>query len=225
MVTLFDGTIVDFDYRANEITIKARVPSHKLMTTGAETCFIQLHDGRLINREQQKIIYALFGDIRAYTGEDVDYIKSYTKSLFMTYCDVLGVHHKPFSFATCTRDEASSFIDFLLQMCIKLGIPISCTPADVADDVKTQIYAMILQKMCVCCGDVAELHHVEAVGMGRDRTTINHIGVQCLSLCRKHHTEAHTIGKDAFFKKYHLESVAIDEEIADVYNLKGGDNG
>jgi hypothetical protein len=54
---------------------------------------------------------------------------------------------------------------------------------------------------------------------GGNRERINHIGLQCLPLCREHHTSLHTMGNKDFMEKYHLQSVAIDKKIAKLYGL------
>jgi hypothetical protein len=60
----------------------------------------------------------------------------------------------------------------------------------------------------------------DAVGMGRNRKEICHIGMRALPLCREHHTEIHRIGQEDFLKRYIIEPVRIDERIAKVYRLK-----
>ena len=55
--------------------------------------------------------------------------------------------------------------------------------------------------------------------MGGDRHDMCHIGMECLPLCREHHGEAHQHGDAALMARYHLEPVAIDERIAEIYQL------
>jgi hypothetical protein len=80
-----------------------------------------------------------------------------------------------------------------------------------------------MNKKCAVCGKKTELHHVDAVGMGRNRREIDHIGMRCLPLCRDHHDEAHRIGETAFQEKYHLVPIEIDQKIAKKYGLKGAE--
>jgi hypothetical protein len=58
--------------------------------------------------------------------------------------------------------------------------------------------------------------------MGRNRDTIIHEGMEVLPLCREHHTEVHTIGRDSFMKKYHLgdHGIEADKTICRIYGLK-----
>ena len=61
---------------------------------------------------------------------------------------------------------------------------------------------------------------MDAVGAGRRRKEICHIGMRALPLCREHHEEVHRIGRETFCRKYFLEPVRIDERIAQAYKLK-----
>ena len=56
----------------------------------------------------------------------------------------------------------------------------------------------------------AELAHYHAVGRGRNRRKINHIGNQVLALCPNHHREQHNIGMDSFNEKYKLHEAWVD---------------
>jgi hypothetical protein len=89
------------------------------------------------------------------------------------------------------------------------------------DDIDDYVYACLINKKCPICGKKADLHHYENIGMGRNRDTIIHEGMEVISLCREHHTEAHTIGRDSFFKKYHIDGgITADKTICKIYKLK-----
>lgn len=65
------------------------------------------------------------------------------------------------------------------------------------------------------------MHHIDAIGMGNDRTETHNVGREVMSLCREHHTEIHTIGKEAFMARYHLEGgVTADNTICKIYGVK-----
>ena len=91
---------------------------------------------------------------------------------------------------------------------------------DYVDDIDDYVLACLTQKKCVICGAKADLHHCETVGMGRNRDEIIHEGMEVLPLCREHHTEAHTIGRDSFNSKYHIHGVEADKTICKIYGLK-----
>ena len=73
---------------------------------------------------------------------------------------------------------------------------------------------------CVC-GKRADLHHIDAVGMGNDRNEVQHLGREVMSLCRVHHTLYHSIGKSEFMTRFHLEGgVIADKTVLKIYGLK-----
>ena len=60
-------------------------------------------------------------------------------------------------------------------------------------------YLEKVRKMhCLVCGRQGEPHHLKAIGIGRKRKNemLEHYTV--IPLCRKHHTEIHTIGIEQF---------------------------
>ena len=71
----------------------------------------------------------------------------------------------------------------------------------------------------------AEIHHCEGstVGMGRNRKTMVHLGLELMPLCREHHGECHNIGQKAFNEKYHLQGIPADEKICKKAGLKYAD--
>ena len=95
----------------------------------------------------------------------------------------------------------------------------SISITELCEDIQASVYAAAIHKRCIVCGQKAELHHVDRVGMGGDRHDMCHIGMRALPLCREHHNEAHQHGDAALMDKYHLEPVVIDEKIAKKYRL------
>ena len=77
-----------------------------------------------------------------------------------------------------------------------------------------------MNKVCAVCNEPAELHHVERVGMGRNRNTINHLNMLVMALCGYHHRiECHNMPQEEFNKKYHLVPIKLTEEIGKKYHL------
>lgn len=179
-----------------------------------KTGSVRLDDGLHISARQMRAIHATFADIAAFTGNPDELTKV---SLKVMYCKERGVDF--FSFPEMDMTSAGDFIDWLLEWCVKWDIPLSEKIAARCDDIAKIMYACLLHKRCAICGAPAELHHVDAVGMGGDRNAIHHGGRLAMSLCRIHHTEAHTISFPTFCGKYHVEPVKIDRRIAKAHKL------
>lgn len=173
---------------------------------------IRLKDGREISREQQKKIYAMLNDISLYTG----YTPQETKEI-MKFSFISKYGGNIFSLSNVDMTTASKFIEFIIEFILMHDIPTKVSLLEQAEDIEKYIYMCLVFKKCCISGKRAELHHVDKVGMGRNRNEITHIGMKALPLSRKYHIEVHTIGQKAFEAKYHVFGVKIDELIASKY--------
>jgi hypothetical protein len=177
-------------------------------------------DRRGITPEQRRKAWALMTEIAAFQGQSKEDTYAEQRSAF-TLKHLETLQDGLFHLSTATVTTARAFITMLVEIIIEYGIPTKEPLYGLCDDIERYVYACLMNKKCAVCGKKTELHHVQAVGMGRNRREIDHIGMQALPLCREHHEEAHRIGNPAFLEKYHLVSIPIDERIAKKYNLKG----
>lgn len=159
-----------------------------------------------ISPEQRKKIYAIFGDMAESTGSNKEYIKENMKKDF-----IQNTGYKMFSLSNCDRELASDFIEFLINICFENGIQLRDKPKEIIDNIKRYIRVCYKNEMCVICGDSAEVHHVKAIGAGRDRKKVDDSNYPILPLCRIHHEEAHKKGVDSFLDEYHLETITKNE--------------
>ena len=185
---------------------------------------IILPDGRRISPEQRRKVYALIGEVAEYVDgiRNAGTIESAKKTLKMEFLlsRMEGMERRLFSLSNCDVTTAREFINFLVEFIIENDIPTRVPLIENCEDIEQYVYACLMSKKCAVCGRHADLHHVDVVGMGRDRKEICHIGMRALPLCRAHHTEIHAVGREDFLKRYFLEPVRIDERIAKVYRLK-----
>lgn len=182
---------------------------------------VGLEDGRLITPEQQRKAYALMGEIGEWCGCTKDEVKGIMKHQFVSE-HVEGLRRELFSLANCDVTTAKEYISYLIDFILQNGVPTHTPLRDLADDIDRYVYACLIRKACAVCQRPAEFHHIDTVGMGNNRNKVNHIGRECLPLCREHHTEIHTMPVQAFLDKYHLKVGICDEKIAKVYKLRGG---
>ncbi len=157
-----------------------------------------------ISEEQRKKIYALIKDIAAYAGDSNESTKDTMKSIF---CGEKEIEN--FSLSNCTRETASDFIEFLINFAFENGVALKESPRDYLDDIERYILVCIKNKVCAVCGKPAETHHWDAIGRGRDRRKYDDSDHRKITLCREHHTEVETIGRDTFAKKHHVIGVIV----------------
>lgn len=179
---------------------------------------VDIPDGRRISPEQRRKAYALLGEIADWMGASTAEIKLTIKHDFLRRY-VEGLHKELFSLADCDMTTARLFITHLIEMVLEFDIPLRVPLVTLCDDISKAVYSCLRHKKCIVCGKPCDLHHVDRVGMGRNRDDICHIGMECLPLCRDHHREAHDHGDQVLMDKYHLEPVEIDKEIARIYKL------
>ena len=176
---------------------------------------IRLFDGREISPEQRRKIFAIIGDIAWYSGHEPEYLR---KLLTLEFVKDKGCEF--FSLSNCEKSTATDFISWLIDFCFRWCVPTEDTLLMQADDIGKYLYSCLEHRKCAVCNAPADLHHVEAVGMGRDRGQIIHEGMQAMALCRKHHIEAHAMGQKSFDEKYHIYGIRLDAYLCGRLNLK-----
>lgn len=218
---IIDGTITGYT-PSGEVTIRAKYDnvSH-FLKCGYRTARIMLEDNRVITAGQRKKIYALLGEIADFIGDFPEIVKKTMKWEFRL--QRLEKMAGDFSLSDCSVELAGEFIDFLVEIIIAWEVPLKTPLIDLCEDIHKYVYACLKYKRCAVCGRKADLHHVDAVGMGYDRKEIGHEGMRALPLCRKHHIEVHTIGATDFEQTYHLIPIRLDKELCKLYKLKAGE--
>lgn len=208
------GKIVSYD--GELVTVVAPFSdTERMIKRDIRTARVILEDGRCISAEQRKKLYAIFNDIADYTGYVAEEVKEIMK------CDFIAATGcEEFSLSDVDMTTARLFLQHVIEFCVVWGIPTKDSLLDRAPDVARYIYLCAVNKRCCVSRKKAELHHVDAVGMGRNRKEIIHLGMEVIPLSPALHREIHTIGKTAFFEKYHVFGVRADEEICKVYKLK-----
>lgn len=183
-------------------------------------CYVEAIDGRTLSDKQRRMCYALINAIAEWSGNTTEDIKQAFKLEFWAnHVDTLA--DKIFSLSDAPMSLVAEFQRFLINFILSNDVPVKRPLIEYVDDINEYVYMCLIHKKCAVCGRPADLHHIDTVGMGNDRTEITHEGREAISLCRAHHTEIHTIGKQEFFAKYHFDKgVTIDKTILKIYNLR-----
>lgn len=217
------GRIVGYDDRRGEVLIRAPYDDWYTMTKREyKTCLVQMVDNRPLSDKQRRCCYALIRAISDETGMGTDPTKEYMKLKFLLE-DLDQTADKIFSLSNAPMSLICAFQRFLVRFILDWDIPCPFSLLDYVDDVQDYIYSCLINKKCCITGKPAELHHVDRVGMGRDRTDILHEGLEALPLCREKHQEAHTMSDQEFFETYHLPGgIVLDKTLCRIWRLKAG---
>ena len=204
------------------VTIVARYDDwYTLVKRGYSDVLIQMIDSRQLSSAQRRACYSLIRYIADYTGQGEDSTKEYMKLKFLA--DDFGeTADKIFSLSNAPMSLVCAFQRFLIRFILEWDIPCGDFPLlDFVDDINDYLYSCLVNKKCCVCGRKADLHHVDRVGMGRDREEIVHEGMEAMPLCREHHNECHTIGQKTFNEKYHFDKgIVLDKTLCHIYGLK-----
>lgn len=163
----------------------------------------------MINDDQRRKAYAILGDIAKFNGErDSENTKIQLKPLFIEAYP----KYEMFSLSNCSKELAKDFIQYLIILCFKMGIPLYNHPRELMDDdVYTYLYLCLKYRKCVICGGKAELAHVDSIGMGRDRTKVDDSKNLKMALCNRHHQTGgdsiHTLGVETFCVLNHVYGI------------------
>ena len=108
-----------------------------------------------------------------------------------------------------------------MRFIVDWDIPTRFPLLDMVDDVGDYLYSCLAHKKCCITGRPAQLHHIDRVGAGRDRTDIVHEGMEVLPLSPEMHQLAHTMPDSEFFERYHLPGgIILDKTLCKVWHLK-----
>ena len=215
------GKIVNYDERRGVVTIEAPYADFVTMCRREyKEVEITMLDSRPLSDRQRKSCYAMLREIAEWSGYGADEIKDIMKFNFI---GSLVEDMQQFSLSNAPMSLVAAFQTFLARFIVSHDVPTRRPMLEYVDDVQDYVYNCIINKRCPICGKKADLHHVQHIGMGRDRTEIIHEGLEVLPLCREHHGEIHNIGTQDFFKKYHISGgIPADKTICRIYKLKGG---
>lgn len=219
------GRIVGYDDKTGELLIRAPYADWYTMTKREfKQCLVQPIDGRPLSDKQRRMCYALLHEISDYTGQDLHMTKEYLKIRFLA--DDLGeTADKIFSLSNAPMSLVAAYQRYLVRFILEFDIPCSIPLLEYVDDIQDYIYSCLVTKKCCICGAPTDLHHIDRIGMGRDRHDVIHEGLEVLPLCREHHGEAHTMSDQEFFDKYHLPGgIVMDKTLCRIYGLKARRN-
>ncbi len=215
------GRIVSYNEQTGEVIISAPYSDwYTMVKRGYSDCLVQMIDSRPLSDKQRRSCYALIKEIAEFVGEGTDRTKEYMKLKFLAE-DFGETADKIFSLSNAPMSLVCAFQRYLVNFILEWDIPCSFPLLQFVDDVTDYIYHCLINKKCCVCGARSELHHVDAVGMGRDRDEIAHEGMEAMPLCRKHHGECHEMGQRSFNDKYHFDNgVKLDRTLCKIYKIK-----
>lgn len=164
-------------------------------------------DPRMVNPKQRKLFFALLGDIINWSGESKEMVKNYFYNKY--WVDTEGQEISLAHDSTNTVSDAKKLIDMVIDTIFANQVPVKKGYELLPRNEEHFQYKCLMNRQCLICGQHADIHHIDEIGMGRDRNKVDHTKHHLMALCRAHHTEYHKIGPIAFGNKYHISTAGI----------------
>lgn len=169
-----------------------------------------IKDPRGFTPQQRRFVFALMQDIYIYTGEPLESLKDVFYWQFRYFT---GKNISLSNESENTVDEVSTLSELILDFIFENNIPFREGYEIPPQNEQYFFYKCLMTRTCCNCGrKPADIHHVDAVGMGNNRKKINNSGRRFMALCRVCHTKIHTEGLTEFTNKRLLMPIKISDE-------------
>ena len=167
----------------------------------------EIVDPRAVSPKQRALFFALLNDIYNWSGQPQEFLKEwfYARYTVRTNGKVISLADN----GGCSKSDASVLINDVVDLIFEFDVPVKTGYELLPRDENQFQYECIKHRKCLICGQHADINHVDTVGMGRNRNTIDHTQNRLCALCRRHHQEWHQIGNQLFCQKYNLTNLGI----------------
>jgi len=165
-----------------------------------------------INRIEQQLIHAIITEMAKQMCQSAVHLRDQLKQHYAEAMD----YSRPFSLklGVCKEKEFRLFKDYVLDLAMEYGIVFE-NMSTYFDDLEQYAAMCIKYRMCSVTlkphdpdnGYVVEIHHVDKVGMGNDRTQVDHSKLRRMALLSEYHQLTHAMGEISFQEKYHVVGV------------------
>ena len=185
------------------------------LTEGDGVAALEFDDGRTRSIAQLRKAWAMLDEIALNTyGVINKKTKRATEIELKEQYSMETGYPVDWSQADADMDTERQFIETILDYCFENDVPFAMKTWDMLSNDYYAQYQALRHRKCVICGKHADIAHCYAVGIGRNREKINHIGNYVMPLCRIHHGQQHNIGIKTFMGRYHIKGIKVTPELA-----------
>ncbi len=210
----YSAIVKKLDYQRLIVDINEELNLERLKTMyfdydGDREIEFRFTDPRRFTAEQRRFIYALLGDIYAFTGEPIESLKEY---FYHIYEALTGLKISLADASLNTMSDATLLADIILDFIFEWDIPFKKGYEILPANAEYYFYKCLVSRKCCICGERADICHIDTVGMGRSRKKIDHTKHYFYAGCREHHQEEHRIGTQNFLNKYQIIPTKLNKE-------------
>ena len=180
----------------------------------------ELADRRKMRVRQRRLFFALINDIVQWSVMPQEYVKD------MFYLQYSAYTGKEISLADSSKTSVSDvnvLIDLVIDFMFEWNVPFKEGYKQLPREEQYFIYQCCRHRRCLVCGDHADIHHLDTVGMGMNRDHVDHTKKHVMPLCRTHHENYHQLGAEKFAELYHVsvDGIKLDVETLKKLGVKG----
>lgn len=180
----------------------------------------ELADRRKMRVRQRRLFFALINDIVQWSVMPQEYVKD------MFYLQYSAYTGKEISLADSSKTSVSDvnvLIDLVIDFMFEWNVPFKEGYKQLPREEQYFIYECCRHRRCLVCGDYADIHHLDTVGMGMNRDHTDHTKKHVMPLCRTHHENYHQLGAEKFAELYHVpvNGIKLDAETLKKIGIKG----
>lgn len=210
-------------YQVQKLTHKPNLDHVETVSGSADEYYTysELADTRKARPQQRRLFFALLSDIYTWSGMPTDFLKNLFYLQYEAY-----TFGKQISLSDTTESsvsDANQLLDLVIDFMFEWHVPLKEGYKLLPREQEYYLFQCCRHRVCMICGNRADIHHVDVIGAGLNRTHVDHTKRHVMALCRVHHSEIEQIGSVAFSAKYHVpvEGIKLDKETLKRIGLKG----
>ncbi|PKX52814.1 hypothetical protein BIS21_07245 [Lactiplantibacillus plantarum] len=210
-------------YQVQKLTHKPNLDHVETVSGSADEYYTysELADTRKARPQQRRLFFALLSDIYTWSGMPTDFLKNLFYLQYESY-----TFGKQISLSGATESsvsDANQLLDLVIDIMFEWHVPFKEGYKLLPREQEYYLFQCCRHRVCMICGNRADIHHVDVIGAGLNRTHVDHTKRHVMALCRVHHSEIEQIGSVAFSAKYHVpvDGMKLDKETLKRIGLKG----
>lgn len=210
-------------YQVQKLTHKPNLDYVETVSGSADEYYTysEIADTRKARPQQRRLFFALLSDIYTWSGMPTDFLKNLFYLEYESY-----TFGKEISLSDTTESsvsDANQLLDLVIDFMFEWHVPFKEGYKLLPREQEYYLFQCCRHRVCMICGNRADIHHVDVIGAGLNRTRVDHTKRHVMALCRVHHSEIEQIGSVAFSAKYHVpvDGMKLDKETLKRIGLKG----
>ena len=210
-------------YQVQKLTHKPNLDHVETVSGSADEYYTysELADTRKARPQQRRLFFALLSDIYTWSGMPTDFLKNLFYLQYEAY-----TFGKQISLSDTTESsvsDANQLLDLVIDFMFEWHVPFKQGYQLLPREQEYYLFQCCRHRVCMICGNRADIHHVDVIGAGLNRTHVDHTKRHVMALCRKHHGEIEQIGSEPFSAKYHVPvtGIKLDVETLKRIGVKG----